>query len=100
MMKIEEFVPVGAAAAITAADLARLLDMEPREVQKHVQNARCAGVPICASNSEPYGLYIAETPEELARYLESLDRRLKNMAFTRLALGDTLADMSGQERLF
>ena len=99
-MKIEKFIPAGAGAAIKSADLARLLDMEPREVQKHVQNARCAGIPICASNSEPYGLYIAETPEELSRYIESLDRRLKNMSFTRLALGDTLADMSGQQSLF
>lgn len=97
---IEKFIPAGAGAAITAAELAKRLGMKPREVQKHVQAARLRGIPICASNTEPYGLYIAETPEELERYLKSFNRRLKAMNNTGLALGDTLAEMEGQQRLF
>lgn len=56
-------------------------------------------IPVCASNTAPYGLYIADTPDELERYCGSLDRRMKNMAFTRLALGDTLAEMTGQQTI-
>lgn len=99
-MKIEDYLHEGAAAAITAAELAKLLHIETREVQKHVQAARLRGIPICASNTEPYGLYIAETPEELERYLKSFNRRLKAMNNTGLALGDTLAEMTGQQSLF
>ena len=98
-MKIEEYIPNGAGAAITAADLAKTLNMEVRELQKHVQAARCAGVPICASNSEPYGLFVAETPEELEQYINSLNRRIKNMTFTSLALRDKLAEMTGQQTI-
>lgn len=98
-MKIEEYIPNGAGAAITLGDLARLLDIERREVERAIQFARQNGVPICASNSEPFGVFIAETSEELAQYIESLDRRLKNMTITRLALGDMLAEMSGQQTI-
>ena len=97
---IEKFIPAGAGAAITAAELAKRLGMKPRELQKHVQAARLRGIPICASNTEPYGLYIAETPEELERYIKSFNHRLKEMNTTVLALGNTHAEMIGQQRLF
>ena len=98
-MKIEDYLHEGAAAALTSAELAKLLHIEPREVQKHVQAARLRGIPICASNTEPYGLYIAETPEELERYLKSFNRRLKEMNTTVLALGNTHAEMIGQQTI-
>lgn len=97
---IEKFIPAGAGAAITAAELAKRLGMKPRELQKHVQAARLRGIPICASNTEPYGLYIAETPEELERYIKSFNHRIKEMNTTVLALGNTHAEMIGQQRLF
>lgn len=97
---IEKFIPAGAGAAITAAELAKRLGMKPRELQKHVQAARLRGIPICASNTEPYGLYIAETPEELERYIKSFNHRIKEMNTTVLALGNTHAEMTGQQSLF
>lgn len=98
-MKIETYIPSGSSAAVTVGYLAKLLNVERREVERAIQFARQSGVPICASNAEPFGVFIAETPEELARYCGSLDRRMKNMAFTRLALGDTLAEMEGQQTI-
>ena len=96
---IEKFIPAGAGAAITAAELAKRLGMKPRELQKHVQAARLRGIPICASNTEPYGLYIAETPEELERYIKSFNHRIKEMNTTVLALGNTHAEMIGQQTI-
>ena len=98
-MKIEDYIPKGAGAAVTVGYLAKLLNVDRREVERAIQFARQSGVPICASNAEPFGVFIAETPEELERYLKSFNRRLKEMNTTVLALGNTHAEMIGQQTI-
>lgn len=92
--------PRGAANAIPGRDLVKLLGLDDlRQLTALIEQLRRDGVPVCASCSDPRGYYIAETPEELERYLRSLDRRLSNIRATRSACGDTLRRMCGQEEV-
>lgn len=86
---------------ITGAVLVRLLGLKDlRELTQLIERERRAGVPICAATdaSNP-GYYLADGPSELETYLDSLDRRLRNIGQTRRHLGDTLLRMVGQEKI-
>lgn len=97
---VSAFLCYGESNAIPGRDLVKLLGLHDlRELTQMIEKARRNGVPICASCSDPRGYYIAETPEELERYLRSLDRRLSNIRATRSACGDTLRRMNGQEEV-
>lgn len=98
-MNLTDFIPSGAANAVTAEKIAEKMNIDARAVRSLVQIERQQGRPICASCAEPFGLYIAETIEELAQYKRSLRRRLNNIFATYLAISATLDEMIGQQRM-
>lgn len=98
---VHELLPEGKTNAITGDQLARILDVELRDITKQIEREREAGYPICAAVSgSDRGYYLAETPGELALYLKSLDRRLKKIKKTRTRLEAKLWSMVGQESLW
>ena len=86
---------------VTAAQLAAALGMkDPREITRRVQLERLHGIPICAScDAERPGFYLARNPEELDRYLKSLDRRIRMVSATFKALELARDEWRGQMRL-
>lgn len=91
-----DYLPHGAAFAITGAELAKILGCTPREITRSIESLRRRGVPVCASCREPRGYYLASDPEELRDYLRILDSRLREIRSTRAACRDTLAVLYGQ----
>jgi hypothetical protein len=91
----------GAAAAMTAQELANILGLsDVRVVTAEVQRERAAGFPICANVGGPErGYFLADSPDELAVYMRSLRHRVRAVLRTQAALEQTLAVMSGQEIL-
>ena len=88
--------PIGEDHALTAVELARLLDVSPRSITAAIEKLRRDGHPICASCYTPMGYYIAETREELRRYLMRLNRRISNVQRTRDALAAQAGPMEGR----
>lgn len=82
---IYEFLGKGKGAARTARELAKLLNVNARDITQAVQRERANGAPICAINGDPQGYYIAESREEMRQYCESLKRRELEIAKTRRA---------------
>ena len=97
MIRLLDFLPVGRENAVTARELASLLDMTGRDISRQVERLRAEGVPVCAScDSARPGYYLSESPEDLERYISSLDRRLRAVRRTRAALAETLDRETGQ----
>lgn len=91
----------GAAAALTAQELATLLGLsDTRPVTLAIQAERAAGVPICAMVSGPErGYFLADSPDELEVYMKSLRHRVRAVQQTQRALENTLLNMTGQQVL-
>lgn len=99
-MRISAVLCMGADNAMTGEVLASLFDCNQREVSQAIERERRDGVPICASCDPACpGYFLASDPGELALYLASLDRRLRNIAVTRRHLHDTLCRMMGQTEI-
>lgn len=98
-MSILDYLQHGAANAVTAEKIAEMMGIDVRAVRSLVQIERLQGNPICASCAEPFGLYIAETVDELSAYKRSLRRRMRNIFATYLAISATLDEMTGQQRM-
>lgn len=96
-MRVADVLCMGADNAMTGEVLASLFDCNPREISQRVERERRDGVPICAScDPARPGYFLASDPGELALYLASLDRRLRNISATRRHLQDTFDRMTGQ----
>lgn len=97
---VHELLGKGRECAVTGEVLAQLLGRSSRDVSMQVERERKAGIPICASCDATHpGYFLASGPDELAGYLASLDRRLREVRKTRSALQSTLDDMVGQMEL-
>lgn len=94
-----DYIPHGRSNAITAEQLGKRLSIPPRKVTLRVQAYRLRGAPICASNTEPYGYFMAESPAELGQYVRSLKGRANEVAATLNSLVNTLDAMTGQTRM-
>ena len=99
--QVHEVLLQGAGNAIEGATLAAALGFKDRRaLSKQIERERRSGQPICASvagNSRGY--YLADDPDELQRYIRSLDRCIREVRKTRDACGETLRRMTGQEVL-
>ena len=82
------------AHARTIGELAEALRVSRREIEAAVQAARIDGVPI-VSGSE--GLWISDSPEEVARAAESLRKRLVTQYATVRALRATARRMAARK---
>ena len=90
-MTVTDLLHRGKANAVPGRDLVRLLGLQDlRELTQMIEKERRAGEPICASVSAPHGYYIADSPDELRRYLHSLQRRKGEIGRTLAALQNIL----------
>lgn len=97
-LKIADFLPTGAENAIDGATLAAALGYKHRELTRWIERERRNGAPICAAVSgENRGYFLAESVDEMRRYILSLNRRIREVQATRDACGETLRQMYGQE---
>ena len=86
-MSVADYLGRGKDRAITARILCSALGIRHRELTKMIEQERRAGAPICAScDAEQPGYYLADGPGELAAYIKSLDRRIKEVTRTRDAM--------------
>lgn len=92
---------IGAENAVPGHDLVQLLGLRDlRTLTQLIERERRGGSPICASVSgTSRGYFLAADPSELARYVKSLDRRLRAVGETRHRLGDALDRMTGQQQV-
>lgn len=99
--QVATVLPTGKGNALPGREIARLLGFRSaREVSAAVERERRLWVPICAScDAAAPGYYMPETSEELAEYLCSLRRRLRQVGKTATALEEALATWEGQEKL-
>ena len=98
VVRAADVLPVGGENAISAKTLAAVLGLKDiRSVSRLVELERRAGVPICAATGgEGRGYFLAASPGELKRYLDSLNRRICEVCRTRNACEETLRRMTGQ----
>lgn len=90
-MKLLDVLQVGRAGALTARQLADLLETTPREITRSIEAARRRGVPICSSvDPENGGNYLAADADELAAYIWMRDRRVQHIREPTQALQATL----------
>ena len=78
--------------AITGSELIKLLGLERlRDLTMLIERERRQGSAICASvSTQRPGYYLADSPDELEAYIQSLNRRIKNIEITRLHPRQTL----------
>ena len=95
--KVSDWLPVGSVNAVSARELAAVFGLKDiRAVSRRVELERRSGVPICAVVSGDSRGYFLGDIAELRRYLDSLDRRIKEICRTRNACEQTLLRMVGQ----
>lgn len=99
MKRLEKLIPVGRSSALTARQLADLLDTTPREVTRSIEASRRCGVPICASSDgDSGGFYRPADAKELAAYLTEREKRTQNIQVVTAAMRATLERMRENEK--
>ena len=94
MTDVRYLLNVGRDHARTIGELAETLNLPRRVIEESVQAARLDGVPI-VSGSE--GLWISDSPEEVAQAAESLRKRLVTQYATVRALRATARRMAARK---
>lgn len=96
---IKEVLLHGEEHAVSGKYLVGILGLrDNRDLTRRIAQERRVGVPICATtNSDNPGYYLAATPTEMEKYIDSLDRRLLNMQETRNACHESLRRMTEQQ---
>ena len=91
-MRVKDILPAGRANAISGTDLARILNLKnKRDLTQMIERERRSGQPICATTNRGY--YLADSPEEMAQYIESLSHRIHQVTVTKLHCEETLSKM-------
>jgi len=68
--------------AITGNALAQLLgEPNDRLIRKEIRELIAVGHLIASSEEEPFGYFMAETPEEVAQYLKQLTNRVVEICY-------------------
>lgn len=108
MRELQNMGAIGAARAVTQAELARVCETNTRHLQEATLVLNQRGVPVLSSCVVPYGVFIAETDAEITAYDRQLRGRLIGNAVRRRCLRRILRDRiaarpvepNGQGRLF
>lgn len=69
---------VGASAAMKASHLAALVGLDHRQIRAAVHRERAAGVLICSDTANGY--YLPATPDEVAAFVERLEKSIRSHA--------------------
>lgn len=80
----------GAENARTGRELARILNIDIRDVSRNIEKERRNGAPICAGALGTQGYYLAADQEELIEYCGRLHKRAGELHKTRRALLENL----------
>lgn len=79
-MNLLDFIPVGAANAITTKELMRRSGIsDKRTLQAEIHNLRERGFIICSQTEPPAGYFIAANPQEAARFVRSMESRQRQI---------------------
>lgn len=108
MRELQSMGAIGAAQAVTQAELARVCGTNTRHLQSATLELNKRGVPVLSSCVPPYGVFIAETDDEITGYDRQLRGRLIGNAVRRRCLRRILRERiatrpvepNGQGRLF
>lgn len=108
MRTLREMRAIGAARAVTQAELARVCGISPRRLQDATLELNKRGTAVLSSCVAPYGVFIADSDDEIAAYDRQLRARLIGNAmrrgFVRRILRHRIDERSvepnGQRRLF
>jgi len=86
---IERILPHGEENALTAREIASIMGCgDVRVVTRLIEKERRTGAPIAATPRRGY--FLAADLAEWQRYINALDRRIRNIEITRLHCGRTL----------
>ena len=85
----------GPEQALTTDEIADKVG-EPRTrensgIRSAIRRLRHDGHPILATTGRKHGYFVPTSPEDVARWLESMDRRIAQMVTTRNAVASRLA---------
>lgn len=98
-MKVQDSLHFGVVNAIPAKELVCTLGFHTvRDLQKQIEHERQAGAPILA-DSNGGGYYLSNDPQEISRFVRTLNARARNTAKAAAYLERTIDDLTGQERL-
>lgn len=105
---LHEMGAVGAGAAVPQAEVAVRLGISTRQLQDATLRLNERGVPVVSSCVAPFGVFLARTSDELARYDAQLRSRMigtiKRRGFIHRLMRTWVAMMNpepgGQGRLF
>lgn len=98
MRKIFDLLPEGREAAIPARDLARIAGLSStRLLQRQIEQERAGGAVILSRSDGGY--YRSSDPDELRRFIRTLDARAKNTARAAASARQALDAATGQERM-
>lgn len=86
-------IKTGRANAVTRAQLVSMTGMDDREVRHEIKRLRDAGEFIISTSSAS-GYWVAETTEEVDRFLAESERRTKSQRYTKMR--QRLAASSGE----
>lgn len=78
-MNITDYIPNGRKNAVNAKTLSCQTGLDIRTVRYMIQKARKNGIPICASETDPKGYYLADTEDERQAYIFKLNHRIREM---------------------
>lgn len=108
MRMLRDMRAIGAARAVTQSRLAAACGITPRTLQDVTLGLNKRGIPVLSSCVAPYGVFIAESDDEISAYDRQLRSRLIGNAmrrgYVRKILRDRIAlrsvEPNGQRRLF
>lgn len=95
-MKIEEYIPKGSSATITARELTQITGFDVRTIMSTIQRRRREGIPICAKKKEGPGFFIAINAEELRDYCGRLKHEEAELRKTRRACEKLIDKLPGE----
>ena len=98
MGRIYDLLPEGRAAAIPSKDLARIAGVPTvRLLQRQIERERAGGAVILSRSDGGY--YRSSDPDELRRFIRTLDARAKNTARAAASARQALDAATGQTRM-
>lgn len=98
MGKIYDLLPDGREAAIPARDLARIAGVSStRLLQRQIEQERAGGAVILSRSDGGY--YRSSDPDELRRFIRTLDARSRNTAKAMRSAQAALDALTGQDRV-
>ncbi|MDO4284099.1 MAG: hypothetical protein Q4C60_02075 [Eubacteriales bacterium] len=93
---VRELLGRGREQAVSKAYLMRRLDVTERDLVKQIETERKAGVVICSTSARGGGYYLPKNRQEVKEFIDSMERRGRNIFASITAAKKLLAAMDGQ----